>query len=181
MGGQIALEMFRQKSLETCKDEKCGHRHNNIDSLILVSSTPKFVASDDFPAGMNKAMFSKFRKGLKSDMKKTMNDFYHLIFSENEENSKFAAELASQTPSPETLSACMNGFENYDGRKYLTEINVPAFIIAGDNDRIIDRQCSEYLADNIKGSKLKILEGAGHAPHLTREKEMIDEISEFLG
>jgi pimeloyl-[acyl-carrier protein] methyl ester esterase len=181
MGGQIALEMFRQKAQGKCKDEKCDHKHNMIDSLILVSSTPKFVASDDFPAGMNKAVFGKFQKGLKADLKKTMHDFYHLIFSENEEASKFAAELSAQTPAPETLSACMDSFENFDGRKSLAEITVPTLIIAGDKDRIIDHKASEFLANNIKGSALKILEGAGHAPHLTREKEMIDDISKFLG
>ena len=181
MGGQVALEMFRQRSQEKCGHEHCNHKHNNIESLILVSSTPKFVASNDFPAGMNKAVFGKFQKGLKTDLKKTMNDFYHLMFSENEEASKFAAELSAQTPSPETLSACMSGFESYDGRKSLAEINVPTLIISGDNDRIIDHKSSQYFADNIMGSELKILEGAGHAPHLTREKEMIDDISEFLG
>jgi len=130
---------------------------------------------------MNKAVFGKFQKSLKADLKKTMNDFYHLMFSENEDTSRFASEFIAQTPSPETLSACMDGFEKFDGRKSLAEINVPTFIMSGDNDRIIDHKASEFLAGNIKDSELKIFEGAGHAPHLTREKEMIDDISEFLG
>ena len=63
MGGQIALEMLKQKSAHKCDDPDCSH--NPIESLILVSSTPKFVASDDFPSGMNKAVFSKFNKSIK--------------------------------------------------------------------------------------------------------------------
>ena len=181
MGGQIALEMVRQKSLEKCDDEHCHHDHPTIDKLILVSSTPKFVASDDFPEGMNKAVFGKFEKGLKIDLKKTMHDFYHLVFSDCENAAPHLSSFQAQTPSPETINACMEGFESFDARNFLKDVKVPTLIIAGDNDKVIDRKASKFLADNIKGSELKILKGAGHAPHLTREEEMIDEISKFLG
>jgi len=167
MGGQIALEMIRQ-------DPK------PIQSLILLSTTPKFVESKAFKIGMNRAMFNKFKKGIKDDVSKTMNGFYDLIFSKGEDTSKYIPDLKSQVPSPQTLLACMESFEKYDKRDVLPSISVPTLIICGDSDRVIDPKASLYMSQEIKGSIIKVFHGAGHAPHLTRETEVIDELSRFL-
>lgn len=179
MGGQIALEMYEQKSRHKCEDPECGH--NLIGSLILISSTPKFVMSDDFPVGMNKAVFSKFKKGINEHPDASTNEFYKLIFSKNEDSGKYINDLKKQTPPQKTLSECMDSFERSDERKTLSKITVPTLIMTGDSDAIVDPKASMYLSQEIKNNALKMFKGAGHAPHLTREKEMIDEISKFLG
>jgi pimeloyl-[acyl-carrier protein] methyl ester esterase len=178
MGGQIALEMLKQKSAHKCDDPGCGH--NPIGSLILISSTPKFVNSDDFPVGMNKAVFNKFKKGLKDSPEKTMSDFYHLMFSDNEDLSLYLSGIQTQTPSHNTLLNSMESFEKSDERNVLPKISVPTLIITGDSDAIIDPKASMFLSQEIKNSTLKVFKGAGHAPHLTREKEVADEIREFI-
>jgi pimeloyl-[acyl-carrier protein] methyl ester esterase len=180
MGGQIALEMYKQ-SKKRCEmgDAKCDHSH--IESLILISSTPRFVHSDDFPVGMNKAVFNKFKKGIDEHTESSMDDFYKLIFSKSEDGIKYIDEMKKQTPSQKTLSACMDSFEKFDERSDLSKIQVPTLILTGDSDGIIDPKASLYMSQEIKGSIIKILKGAGHAPPLTREKEIIDEISKFIG
>ena len=179
MGGQIALEMFGQK-----KEHKCDHagcKHELFESMILISTTPKFVHSDDFPVGMNKAIFNKFRKGIETDAKAQLDDFYKLLFSAKEDGSKFIPGLKEQEPKQKTLVDCMSSFEKFDERKILPKINIPTLIITGDEDNVIDPKASYFMSQEIKGSSLKVFKGAGHAPHLTREKEMIDEIEKFLG
>jgi len=168
MGGQVALEMFKQ-------DPKL------IKSLILISSTPRFVESDDFKIGMNKAVFNKFNKGIKNDAKKTMDDFYHLMFTDNENASLPLSDLQSQTPSQTTLLECMESFERFDYRKLLPQIDSPTLIFTGDKDKIIDPKASLFLSQEIKGSAVKVFKDTGHAPHLTREKEILDELKKFLG
>jgi len=178
MGGQIALEMLKQKSAHKCDDPGCSH--NPIGSLILISSTPKFVCSDDFSVGMNKAVFNKFKKGINEHTDSSMDDFYKLVFSNGEEGGKYIDDMKKQMPSHKTLSSCMESFEKSDERSVLPKIEVPTLMITGNSDRIIDPKASMYLSQEIKGSKLKILKGAGHAPHLTREKEVENEIIEFI-
>jgi pimeloyl-[acyl-carrier protein] methyl ester esterase len=178
MGGQIALEMLKQKSAHKCDDPGCSH--NPIGSLILISSTPKFVCSDDFSVGMNKAVFNKFKKGINEHTDSSMDDFYKLVFSNGEEGGKYIDDMKKQMPSHKTLSSCMESFEKSDERSVLPKIEVPTLMITGNSDRIIDPKASMYLSQEIKGSKLKILKGAGHAPHLTREKEVENEIREFI-
>jgi pimeloyl-[acyl-carrier protein] methyl ester esterase len=178
MGGQIALEMTKQKSTHKCDDPECGH--NPIGSLILISSTPRFVCSDDFPVGMNKSVFNKFKKGINEHTETSMDDFYKLVFSNDGDSGKYIDEMKNQMPSQKTLSTCMESFEKFDERNVLPKITVPTLIITGNSDGIIDPKASMYMSQEIKGSKLKVLKGAGHAPHLTREKEVEDEIREFI-
>jgi pimeloyl-[acyl-carrier protein] methyl ester esterase len=191
MGGQVALEMYKhsKKRNETEEEDTCdcGHDHHhehkqaNIGSLILVSSTPKFVASDDFKIGMNEAVFKKFTKNIESGHEKALADFFRLMFTKDEDGSKYVDELMKYIPSQETLKECMDSFKRFDERHVLPTIDIPTLILTGDSDEIVDPKASMYMSQEIKGSTLKIFKGAGHAPHLTREKEMMDEISKFLG
>ena len=178
MGGQIALEMIKQKLDHKCEHEGCAH--NPIASLILVSTTPKFVASDDFPVGMNKAVFSKFRKGMETDPKAQLSEFHKLMFSAGEDSSAFLNGLEQQEPGKQTLIDCLKSFEKFDERNILPKIDIPTLIFTGDNDSIIDPKASYYMSQEIRESALKVFKGAGHAPHLTREKEMMDEIAKFI-
>ena len=84
-------------------------------------------------------------------------------------------------PSKETLKECMDSFKRFDERHVLPTINIPTLIMTGNSDEIIDPKASMFMSQEIKDSTLKVFKGAGHAPHLTREKEMMDEISKFLG
>lgn len=178
MGGQIALEMFKQKSFHKCKDEHCAH--NPITSLILISTTPRFVEGDDFPVGMNKAVFSKFKKGIKDDTQKTMDGFYDLIFSKSEYASKYVQDLKPLLPSPQTLIDCMESFERFDYRKLLPSITVPTLLITGDCDKIVDPKCSMYMSQEIKNSTLRVYNGAGHAPFLTNEEAVIEDVRRVI-
>lgn len=181
MGGEIALEMWKQKSKEKCKDKECNHHHNNISSLILISTTPRFVEADDFKIGMNKAVFNKFKKGIKDDTEKTMDNFYNMIFVSNENASLHLSGLQSQTPSQTTLLDCMESFGSYDYRKTLPTITVPTLIIAGDKDAIINSKASLFMSQEIKGSTIKMFKDTGHAPFITHEKETVDEVYKFIG
>jgi pimeloyl-[acyl-carrier protein] methyl ester esterase len=181
MGGIVALDMIKQEMEHKCKDHECKHDHSLIENLILVSSTPKFVASDDFNIGMNKAVFSKFKKGVKETFAETMDDFYKLMFADNEDGSIFLPEIKMHTPPQSTLLDCLDSFEIYDGRKTLPQIKVPTLILAGDKDKIIDPKASLYMSQEIKNSNIKIFKDAGHAPHLTRESEVVHELKSFLG
>ena len=178
MGGQIALEMYKHKLLHKCDDPGC--KHDPIEKLILISSTPKFVESDDYKIGMNKAVFNKFKKGIKDDTEKTMEGFYELIFSKGEDASKYIPSLKPLVPSPKTLIDCMESFERFDERKVLPQITVPTLIIAGDADKVIDPKCSMYMSQEIKNSALRVYNNAGHAPFITNEEAVIEDVGRFI-
>jgi len=58
-------------------------------------------------------------------------------------------------------AACIN----HDARGSLHKITAPSLIIAGDKDIFTPIECSRYLHENIKNSRLEIFEGYAHTHH----------------
>jgi pimeloyl-[acyl-carrier protein] methyl ester esterase len=168
MGGQIILRL----------PELVPGR---IESLTLLSSTPKFVASEEFKFGYNKSVFKKFFKGVKSDTARAMRGFYELMFSRTEESAPYLVQLKNMMPKENTLVKCMGSLEKDDQRDILPKISMPTLIISGSEDEICSPQASVYMAKKIPNAKLITFDGGGHMLQLTRSGELIDAIKTFVG
>jgi pimeloyl-ACP methyl ester carboxylesterase len=68
-----------------------------------------------------------------------------------------------------------------DLRDDLNRITQPALIIHGDADVIAPLESARWLADTLPNARLIVLEGAGHAPIMTRPHDVAREIRRFLG
>lgn len=64
--------------------------------------------------------------------------------------------------------------------KYLPMIYVPALIVWGDKDRLIDVSCVEIFEEGIKNSKTHILKDCGHLPMTERPDESAGYYRDFL-
>jgi pimeloyl-ACP methyl ester carboxylesterase len=64
-------------------------------------------------------------------------------------------------------------------RLYLTS-ELPAMVIWGDQDRIIPVEHGYALHEARPGSRLEVLEGVGHFPHVERPSEVVDLIDDFI-
>lgn len=62
----------------------------------------------------------------------------------------------------------------------LSQINTRTMIIWGGDDKVLDPKYAQILSEEIKGSTLKIINGAGHDPHFTNAKEISDLIMLFI-
>jgi pimeloyl-ACP methyl ester carboxylesterase len=62
----------------------------------------------------------------------------------------------------------------------LSNINKPALIIHGEQDRVIDKRVAQSLAQQIKGAELQIMRGVGHAPQLEAPKATAKLVAKFL-
>jgi pimeloyl-ACP methyl ester carboxylesterase len=64
-------------------------------------------------------------------------------------------------------------------RLYLTS-ELPTMVIWGDQDRIIPVEHGYALHEARPGSRLEVLEGVGHFPHVERPSEVVDLIDDFI-
>jgi pimeloyl-ACP methyl ester carboxylesterase len=77
------------------------------------------------------------------------------------------------------MTARANAASKVDWRARLPEITCPTLVIAGAQDaRFID--ASRYLHRHIAGSKLQIINGAGHMVNLEKPDEFNEAVLEFL-
>lgn len=77
-----------------------------------------------------------------------------------------------------SVLAALNSFDqNYRGR--IPGINVPVLIIWGRDDPIFTVDNGFFLRNNIRGSRLRVVPGAGHSPQLSHADLVSGWIQEF--
>ena len=62
----------------------------------------------------------------------------------------------------------------------LGEIEVPTLVMAGREDFVFPPECQFELAAGIPDARLRIVERAGHSPHLEQPAEVMQAVSDFL-
>jgi pimeloyl-ACP methyl ester carboxylesterase len=68
----------------------------------------------------------------------------------------------------------------FDPRDRLHEIKVPTLIVRGSDDIITPKSISDILKKGIKGSVVKVIQGAGHSSIVEKPKEICQTIIRFL-
>lgn len=69
---------------------------------------------------------------------------------------------------------------NEDLTSYLEKIKTPTLIVWGEKDKMTPVSDAYVMHEKIAGSKLEILKGAGHSPHLECPQKLSEIITEFL-
>lgn len=83
---------------------------------------------------------------------------------------------------PEGAAAALRGMAvRRDQTELLTEIKVPVLILVGSEDAITPPADSQLMHGKIEGSRLEIVEGAGHVSNLERPEQFNRALLDFLG
>ena len=83
---------------------------------------------------------------------------------------------------PEGAAAALQGMAiRQDQTSFLTSITAPTLILVGREDAITPPSDAELMHREIYGSRLEIIEGAGHVVNLERPEEFNAAITKFLG
>lgn len=92
-------------------------------------------------------------------------------------------ELSLNNPYPFTLT----GFEGqyaalktFDSRTWAKEIKVPALVISGEQDIVLNAFLSEELAKEIPNARYHCFKQCGHLPHIEYPVEYIKVIGDFI-
>lgn len=141
MGGMVALK------IAALYPEK-------IQKLILVSTTPKFIKTEDFPFGLPLALLRRLEKRIAVEGTAA---FHSLVFKNGQTIGLAHLNLAE-------VEDDLKELEKIDLRGILAQIKMPTLIIQGDKDDICLPGAAAYLQEKIENSKLVILPGVGHAP-----------------
>jgi pimeloyl-[acyl-carrier protein] methyl ester esterase len=175
LGGQIALEM----ALATLGTSAAPRR------LVLISSTPRFLAGDDWSAGLSRETLRQFAASLEQDPSGTIADFLGLQVrgSAHARETECALRQALERHGVAQLPALRAGLTQLvttDLRDRLAELRIPALVIGGVNDRVTPPAAQEALAQRLPHAQLTLLPRAAHAPFLSHPEEVADAILRFI-
>jgi len=82
--------------------------------------------------------------------------------------------------SPDVLYGDFSACDRFDVMEEVGAITVPTLVICGDQDALTPIKYSRYLADRIAGSRLEIVEGAGHKVMLERPQAFNKRLEAFF-
>jgi pimeloyl-[acyl-carrier protein] methyl ester esterase len=173
LGGMIALDLVRRDP-------------GLASALILVATTPKFVAGGDWEHGMQAAVLDEFARGLAGDHRGTVQNFLALQ-TRGDERSLETLRLmrrnleAHGPPDTRALEAGLEILRTTDLREALAGIALPALVIAGDRDRLTPPGAGRALAAALPQARYREIPRSGHAPFLSHGPEVLREIQGFLG
>jgi malonyl-CoA O-methyltransferase len=172
LGGLVALEVARARPAD-------------IAALVLLATTPCFLARDDWSAGMNPAVLEGFAAGLAGDYRRTISNFLALQTWGDEHATQALRALRASLddhgePDPRALAAGLQILRHADLRDQLATIAVPSLVITGEHDRITPADAGRELASRLPSARFLQVAKAGHAPFLSHPSLLGREVTGFL-
>lgn len=163
MGGLVAIDVL-------------ARRKSNISKLVLVSSTPMFVQSEDWPDAVEARIFEEFSESLMKDHQATLRRFLAIQAMGSRTARNDIKTLQSQLltrgePDVQALEMGLKILLNEDKRQQLKQItDIPICLIAGTQDTLAKYAGQKALSLQANIS-LHVLPSAGHAPFISHPDE----------
>lgn len=158
---------------------------DSVARLIVMSSTPKFVASDAWPHGMALADLRAFGASLMNDPHATLLRFLSLqtrgVAGQKALLQQLrAAFLAAPTGDAEALKQGLALLCHTDLRAELSRLLQPTLVLHGGLDTLTPAAAGAWLAAHLTHARQIEFARAAHAPHLSHGDEVAAEIGRFV-
>lgn len=179
MGGLLAIE----------------HLPESCQKLVLISSTAKFCATENYACGTHEKILKRMILQLKRNPEAVLTEFFKnvhypydpILTTETQRhgdaNPLSDSEFSSVAGGKEKLEDLVAGLEyllKSDVRAKVPTLGIPVQLFHGSEDRIIPLGAAQWLDTHLPDSRLTVYEdGHGLAAH--HFPEMMQEICAFLG
>lgn len=175
LGGQLALSMALAAQGTPAAPKR----------LILVATTPRFLAGDGWKHGLSRETLQHFAQSLEQDASGTIADFLGLQVRGSQRAAEAERQLqaALDQEGIAQLPALRSGLTllaTTDLRDRVGALALPTLLIGGMNDRVTPPAALESLAGMLPDARLRLLARAAHAPFLSHPDEVAQAILEFV-
>jgi pimeloyl-[acyl-carrier protein] methyl ester esterase len=145
---------------------------DEVASLTLVGSTPRFVNAQDWTYGIAREVFETFAEQVTANYAQTMDKFLGLQAFGGEATRHQIRELkerfaARPAPVPDVLQSALKILLETDLRQACVALNVPLRIIHGDRDMLAPVSAARWMAETLPQANLITIPGASHAPFIS--------------
>lgn len=172
LGGMLAMRWAHSKPERLAK-------------LVLVATTPRFVAGADWPHAMAPETLARFVDELRVAYRMTLQRFLTLQVQGSAEGIALLKQLRARLfergePSPEVLRDALALLSTTDLRQDVARIYTPALVVTGDRDALTPAAAGVWLARTLPNARYANIPGAAHAPFLSHRTAFTDIATSFL-
>jgi pimeloyl-ACP methyl ester carboxylesterase len=150
-------------------------------ALVIYGSYARRQQAHDFPWGQSSEQLAAFLTEIEQEWGGPVGRAARAPSMVGDE--RFTRAWSSylvQSASPQAALTLARMNAEIDARPILSAIRVPTLILHRQGDRVVRTENARYLAEQIQGSKLVLLEGEDHLPWVADQEAIIGEIEEFL-
>jgi pimeloyl-[acyl-carrier protein] methyl ester esterase len=157
-----------------------------VEKLILVNSSPRFVTAADWPWAMDPAVLDGFALALHEDYHGTLERFLSLQIApgtaEGRHNLRQLRAMVLQFPTP-AAQALRDGLvilRSADLRTQFSSLRLPTLLVLGERDRLVPAAVGSAVHDLLTTARIEVIKGAGHVPFLSHQRQFLTAVSAFL-
>jgi len=156
-----------------------------VSRLVLVGTTPAFVARNDWPHAMSAATLARFGDELRVAYRLTLQRFLTLQVQGSEQGRATLALLRDQLfargePTPAALAESLALLARTDLRKEVPHVRAPALVITGGRDMLAPAAAGAWLARALRNAIRIDIAGAAHVPFLSHRDVFLDALTGFI-
>ncbi len=171
LGGQIALRIATRFAA-------------SVTGLVIVCSSPRFVATTDWPHAMPPAVLTQFAASLRRAPRQTVSDFLELVVRGSQAADASLQELQRALlehgeACPIALADGLRLLQSSDLRADLATLQCPTLVLSGEYDRIASPAASRALAAALPRAQHHEFRRAAHAPFLSHQREFVAQLQSW--
>lgn len=172
LGGQVAMRVALEYP-------------EKVARLVLLATTPRFVAAADWPHAMGREDLEAFGAALQAEPRATLLRFISLQTRGMEGQKAMLQQLrqtllAAPLSHPVALEAGLTMLRDGDLRDAVEGIVQPALVVHGALDTLSAPGAGAWLAAALPDARHLELSRAGHAPQISHVAEVAAAIREFM-
>ncbi len=156
-----------------------------VAALSLVTSTPQFVQSSDWPCAVELSVLAQFSEALLDDDRATLNRFIALQVRGSVDARETLRQLRAQLfefglPEIAALKGGLSILQSANLRPVLKNIKCPVQMIFGERDQLVPAAVGEAMQPLLANVRIDVLSGAGHVPFISHPAEFLHATTDFL-
>jgi pimeloyl-[acyl-carrier protein] methyl ester esterase len=158
---------------------------SQVQGLILIATSPKFVSAEDWPYGFEPRVFSQFALDLQNNWRAAMDRFLALECHGSDTERADLRQLRTHIfdhgePTLGVLEDGLKILEKTDLRHELPQIMCPSLWLAGARDRLVPASAMQWSAAQMRRADYQCVAGGGHAPFLGHPKTVLEVLEPWL-
>ncbi len=154
---------------------------NIFKSLIMVSPSPSYINEGEYVGGFTREQITELMDSLDNNHLGWSMTMAPVIMA-NPERGELSEELSNSfcRSNPDIAKEFARATFFSDKRHLLPEVSIPTLILQCSEDVIAPEEVGIYMHEQIKDSKLVMMEATGHCPNLSAPEETTAAIKAFL-
>ena len=169
MGAMVGYEYLR------------AYGRDSVAGLVIVDQPPSDFAWDGYEFGVfTMAELRDFSEQLQLDQAAVVDEFTQLMLHKPDEETLawMAAEILRVPPAIASTILLDQTLRDY--RDFLPQIDVPALVLFGEDDKLTSPRAGEYIAGRIPGGRLRTFPASSHCPFWEESAAFNDAVADFI-